>query len=414
MDQVIIGGYFDLLDSLDTEYNSLSGGFAWTSVEANRNQLISTDGVIKNFRGKLSAAPGVGNKYTFTLMLNGAPTALTFDITDDNIIGSDMVHEVDVAGGNTVSIQCVPDSNPTSSYATWTSTFKGDTAKESLILGGSYIPLSKTAIEYIQLATSACSPSVNEDYMYQVCPTAGTLKNFFVKLSADPGAGGDAYRLTVRKGLPMGDTALTVTITEPNTTGSDLVNTVDVAAGDVFTVKVEPLNEPDVAPAAYWGVTFEADVDGESIILGGTSDDLHNSTTEFNILQPGLYNSLWDDAEIKRYQLGQVCTVKKLYIVLSGPPGAGKAYTFTVRIAGANSNVVAVVADAATTGNSGVLEDTVANDEYMDLQVVPTSVPTIKDAYWGLVCYIEPPAPPAGGMGAKPPIMELLLAGVID
>ncbi len=63
-----------------------------------------TDGLIKNLRVKLNDSPGVGKKYTFTLTLNGAPTALTLDIAGLDTSGSDMVHEIDVTGGDTIGV----------------------------------------------------------------------------------------------------------------------------------------------------------------------------------------------------------------------------------------------------------------------------------------------------------------------
>ena len=224
----------------------------------------------------------------------------------------------------------------------------------------------------------------------QVVPTSGTIKNFWVSLSSDPGTAPDAYRLTLRKGLPMADTALVVTIVANDKTGNDLVNTVAVVAGDVLTIKIEPLNSPSSVPRTAWGMTFVADIDGESIVLGGSHNNLPQVTTEHNLLTSREENT-WTFTESLRYQLGQDCTLKKLHFLLTGSPGAGNKYDFTLRVAGAGGTVVTTIADAATTGNSGALEDTVADGEYVNLRVVPTSSPTIRDAYWGFVCYIIPP-----------------------
>ncbi|GAG98585.1 unnamed protein product, partial [marine sediment metagenome] len=103
---------------------------------------------------------------------------------------------------------------------------------------------------------------------------------------------------------------------------------------------------------------------------------------------PGQDLQAWAADETTFYQLGQVCTLKKFYVLLAGSPGAGNKYDFTIRLAGAGSNVVTTIAGDDTTGNSGALEDTVALDEYVSLEVVPDDTPTIRDAYWGLVCFI--------------------------
>ena len=387
MEQVIFGGWWDFLSATDTEYNSLNGGTLWADLETYYCKLVSTDGVIKNLRAKLSGTPGAGTKYTFTLMLNGNPTALTFDIADTDTTGGDMINEVVVTGGDTVSIRCVPTGPPTARYCTWTSVFKGDTAKESLMLGGSWDAVSKTATEYGQVYGAHTVYSATENNYRQVVPTAGTIKNFYVKLSEDPGVDPDAYRFTVRLNGATVAQSLIVTITADDTTGNDLAHNLAVVAGDILTLMIEPLNAPLSTVYAVWGMTFVADIDGESIVLGGSDDDLHAATTEYYVLT-SYEGGAWTSIESQRYQLGQICTLKKLYILLSDAPGAGTSYTFTVRIGGADSNVVAVVAGAATTGNSAALEDTVANDDYVNLQVAPSGAPTVRDAYWGLVCYI--------------------------
>ena len=399
MEQVIFGGYYNTLDPTTTEYNSLVGGYSWESVEAYFTKLVSTDGVIKNLRVKLNDSPGAGKKYTFTLMINGNPSALTLEIADAATSGADTTHEIDVVAGDTAYLRCAPTGTPTARYATWTSMFEGDTAKESLIMGGSISSLSSTSTEYAQVMGAHTGYTTNENNFRQVVPTAGTIKNLYVKLTADPGTSPDAYRFTLRKG--GASQTLTVTITADNTTGNDTVHEVAVVAGDILTLMIEPLNTPSATPAAYWGMTFVADTDGESIILGGSVQSLSASATWYNYFT-GHEGNLWIATEAEHYQLGQLCTLKKLYVLLSAAPGAGKSYTFTVRIAVADSNVVATVADAATTGNSGALEDTVVNDDYVDLESTPAGTPAAAAAYWGLVSYRAPPVgAKSANMGSK-------------
>lgn len=412
MKQVLFGGYYSLTDDTDTEYNSVIGGRSWTPTEFGRLKLVSTDGKIKNLRVKLNGSPGVGKHYDFTLMVNGNPTALTLEIADAATSGSNMVNEIDVAPSDYISIQIDPDNTPTTVIATWTFIFEGDTVKESLIMGGTSSTLHNIDTEYCTVMTGFTNYSVVEDEKRQVVPTAGTIKDFYVKLNEDPGTAPDAYRFTVRLNGATVAQSLIVTITAENTTGSDLVHNLAVVAGDVLTMMVEPLNGPSATPQAVWGMTFVADIDGESIVIGGTSDDLDNTLTECASLI--FYEvDIWTVTELLRNQLGQSCTLKKLHMLLSAAPGDGKSYTFTVRIAGANSNVVAVVADAATTGNSGALEDTVATDDYVNLQVVPAGTPDVVDAYWGLVSVYVPPPPytpenKSANMGAK-----MVAAGLI-
>ena len=389
MEQVIFGGFnTDALDPNATEYNSLAGGNLWSADETGHYQLVSTDGVIKWLRARLFDKPGVGNKYTFTLMLNGNPTALTFDIIDNEIFGSNMVDEVAVTGGDYVYLRCVPFSVPSARTATWTCVFKGDNPRESLILGRSPDDTNPAATEYAQVMGSETIYSNVENDFRQIVPTAGTIKNFYVKLSEDPGTDPDAYRLTLRKG--GASQTLTVTITADATTGNDLVNSFTVAAGDVFTLMIEPLNVPTATPKVAWGMTFAPDINGESIVLGGAKDDLHGAATEYNRLL-GAENSLWGN-ENQRYQLGQVCIVKKLHVLLTAAPGGATSRLFVIRkgLVPIDSNVQVLIAGADTTGDSGALQDTIALNERTAFRHTPVGAVVAADAYWGFVCYIAP------------------------
>ena len=385
MEQVIFGGNYNLLHNTDTEYNSLVGGRSWNATENIMHKMVSTDGVIKNLRVRLNASPGGTDKYTFTLMLNGAPTALTLDIIGAATTGSDMVNEITVTGGDYVCLRCVPTDTPTARYATWTSVFEGDTANESLILGGSASNLTTTVTEYGQVMGANTLYSGVENDFRQIVPTAGTIKDLYVKLTQDPGdTGVDGYKFTLRRnGLSQ---TLTVTIMADNTTGNDVVNSFAVVAGQTLTMMVEEIGSCAIGAKAAWGMTFVSTIDGESIVLGGSTDGLDNALTEYHYLTSS-ESELWTINEPTQSQLGQVCTLKKLYITLTAAPGAGNTYTFTIRIAGADSNVVTILTGAAAGGNSGALEDTVANDEYVNLKVVPDDTPNAADAYWGFVVF---------------------------
>lgn len=399
MEQVIIAGR-EMPNTTALRYISLSAGHNWVVIEANERQIISTSGKIKNLRVYMTGSPGAGKHYDFTLMLNGAPTALTVQIADAASSGFNIVNEIDVVAGDSVTIQSDPFNTPTNREVEFTTMFEGATAKESLILGTTNgDALSTTATRYAFIS-GIDAPVAAENDRRQVCPTAGKIKNLFVELSADPGVEGtDAYRFTLRKG-GISQT-LTVLIVANDTTGSDIVNEVAVAAGDLLTMRIDPVETPSVSPNARWGMTFVADIDGESIILGGDDDDLNNAALEYNSLNSNADG--WCAGEWIQ-QLGQKCTLTKLYVKLSAQPGVGNKYTFTIRIAVADSNVVAEVVDNNTTGNSGALSDTVADDDHIILKCVPDSTPNVADAYWGVVSYRAPPSGleiKSAGMAAK-------------
>lgn len=405
MKQVIIGGSGDTASNFSTEYNRLHGGHQWDATETEREQLVSTSGTFTNLRVELDGVVTTG-EYVFTIRVNGASPGggLTTTITSQN--GSDTVNSVSVVAGDRICIEShaeVPF--PELRSVRWTIEFEGDTTNESLLLGGTEDPLSVSAIEYNQLTpTTILQWTTSETRMQQVIPTAGKIKNLYVRLNADPGTDPDRYRFTLRldTGGGLTNTALTLTITADDTTGNNTADEITVAAGDLVTLKVEPLSIPAVNPKALWGMTFVADTDGESLILGGSPNSLHSTATEYLYLTGG---GNWNATEASRIQLGQVCTLKKLYVELENAPGAGNSYTFKTRINTANGNLSVAIADLAKTGNDTGNTDVLSNDDNLSFQSVPVSSPVESEVYWGLVSFIEPSvagiANKSANMGAK-------------
>lgn len=398
MKQVLVGGIYSLLNITTTEYNVVTGAISWVAggIKFQVAQAISTPGKLKNLRVELNDTPGGGSKtYTFTLHRavgtgGWANTALTCTVGSGDTQASDMVNEVAVAAGDVVVIECDPTDSPTSRYVKWSMVFEGDNANESLLLA--VTDTNDGAIRYFR-PMGALGSTGDELFARSVCPTSGTIKNLFVQLHIDPGTAPDAYRFTLRlNGATVGESSI-VTITADNRTGNDTGHNLAVVAGDVLTMMIEPLNVPSAEPWIAVGMTFIADTDGESIILGGSGNGPNTTTTRYNHLL-SYSGDAWETDEFRTYQLAQVCTLKKLYMLLNDSPGSNNKYTFTVRRNGTSpaGGLVVEIADAATTGNDTGNAVALINDDELDLMSVPTSTPTLRQAYWGLVSFIEPPS----------------------
>jgi hypothetical protein len=80
--QVIFAGYPDALNNANaTEYNSIMGGNTWVGGTSTRFQLLPTAGKIKSLYIELDNTVGAADDtYTFTLMYDGAASALTCEI----------------------------------------------------------------------------------------------------------------------------------------------------------------------------------------------------------------------------------------------------------------------------------------------------------------------------------------------
>lgn len=387
MDSVIFSGMYNLLSTGDTEYNMVTGGGGWTTTESSMYQIVSTGGSFKNLRVKLDGGPGGGASYAFTLMQNGSPTSLTCTIADTATTGSDTSNTVNVSAGDYLTIRCVPSGGPAARNAYWTFMFTGSTSKESLIMGGYPDAIAQNATEYNFLTRGYVWTGTEANY-YQIVSTAGTLKNLYVKLQNTPNAD---TTFTLRKN--GADTSLTVTLNS-SATGSDTAHTVSVAAGDKINLKYSTAGTYPATGYAWWGLTFLADTDGESLILGGSEDNLSNVITEFNSFAAA--RNTWNITESYRYRLGQTCTLKNLYLYLSAAPGSGKYYRFTIRQNDADTSLLVTVSDTAQTGSNTSDTVSVSNDDYLGLECTPNGTPTAADAFWGLTCYIAP-----GGTNTK-------------
>jgi hypothetical protein len=398
MKQLIIGGYNNALSNSGTEYSPLGGGYSWSSTATARQQVVSTPGTFSDFAVELSAAPGNGGSYTIALLNVTQSTSLAVTITDPattNINAGTLA----VATGDIVELQSTYADAPSATpSARWSVMFEGDNTKESLILGGGYTNTGADRYAPI-MHGSPGSSSATEAATYQVIPTSGTIKNLFVALNITPGEGiGDAYRYTLMKYTPGsppvgGATSLTVTITKPDTAGSDTSNSVAVAAGDYVCMLIEPLNTPSNTPLSGWGFTFVADTNGESLILGQSSDTPTLGSTEYNYLTTTYCNNAWSGSEY--YQGGQLgITLKKFYAMLSDT--STQDYDLNVRATSASGDtgIAATITAGNTTGNDTVNTYAIGDYDELSISCLATAGGTARMVYWGLVCYIPGITPP--------------------
>jgi len=195
MKQMIIGGYDSW--AYDERYTTVAGGYSWDTVSNNRRQIVTTNGSFSDFYVELTAAPGSGKSYEFTLMKNGSPTALVVTISDSATTGSDTSHNASVVAGDEINIYCDRINTPAGAYAHWSIIFEGDNPCESLILGMSMT--STTIVRYSPISQGApyVIGAAQEDEAYQVIPTNGTIENLYVVLASAVGTG--SYTFTLKK-----------------------------------------------------------------------------------------------------------------------------------------------------------------------------------------------------------------------
>jgi hypothetical protein len=386
MQQVLFGGNNDVLNAADaTEYNIPIGGITWAGIDT-RNLILSTSGKIKNLYVELSSAAGTGadDTYTFTLMYDGGASSLTCAIVQGATSGNDTAHEIDVVAGKLISIQCVSSGSPDlAPAAQWSMIFSGSTAKES-ILGGH---LNTSTTQYVALGQSIAEAGITTELQAaQVCPTAGVITNLYLAMTGGAGTGSWTYNLN-KNGTPQ-TLSCAVTVAAPS--NSDLAHPISVAAGDTISITCTVAGSITTAGRTRFGVTFVADTDGESIVMGSTNAQISSTATSYGrFIHPTANNA----SETVQQEMGQVCVLKKFYVLLNGAPyrtdHALDRYTFTVRNNAGSTAITCAVIDTATTSNDTVNTATLAAGDNIALMCVPNAaIPTQRRVYWGLVCYI--------------------------
>jgi hypothetical protein len=118
-----------------------------------------------------------------------------------------------------------------------------------LIIGGGTgtVTLSKNKTNYVPVFNAGVSEFENENW--QRMPVSGNISNFYVVLDVSPGSG-KSYTFVVRKNGV--DTSITCTISDTNTTGSDLTHSVSFTAGDYISICVIPSAGSPTAALMRW------------------------------------------------------------------------------------------------------------------------------------------------------------------
>ncbi len=388
MQSFIIGGRSNLLSTSNTEYNAIDGGGLWTTLSDNANQLIATPGTLTSLRVEVDTAPGNSGTFTFAVMVNGSPSGLEVAIVDPATSGDD-TDTIAVSAGDDIQLRCIPTDSPDAGAdARWSVGFTSTNSAESNLGFGSTASPSLSVTEFNPVVGGGSwTTSEVIGNNLTVCPTDGTLRDLYVELNDSPGAG-DSFVFTVMKnGSPTG---LVVTIAEAATTGNNTSDTVDVVPGDTLSIECNPDGTPS-ARLPRLGMTFLADIDGESIEMhmqGGVMSASANRYTGIN----GLETS-WDSgfsASDPRYDIvNGACVAKKFVGELVTAPSAGQSFDFTIGDdAAGNTSITFEIADTATTGGDSVNTAVIAADSVLTIECDPTGTPTTSDSSFGLVLFV--------------------------
>lgn len=348
-----------------------------SGTEADVDQIVSASG---NFKNLLFYGPSTdaGESVTATFRVNGVDTGLTCTYSGAGGTNcSDTSNSAAVSPGDMVSIKQTTSGTFSGTVVMWSINFQGSVTAESNYSAGHTDDLNTTATEYNNLHGKSTWTSTEAAKKFLI-PTPGTLKNFYVKLTASPGAS-KSYTFTIMKnGSACG--SLAATVSGAATTANDTSNTCTVVAGDYITVQSVPSGTPSLADANY-GITFLADTDGYFII--NTQVGTNAASSVYNGVNCSSQSgSTSNNARVTKTNS---FTGKDHYVLFDTAPGAGKSYTIDRETA--TDRVT--ISDTNTSGNTTADLSYVQSANY-EVVTAPTGTPSTSNVYSAVAGYNTP------------------------
>lgn len=208
---------------------------------------------------EVSAVPGTGNSRTLTLWVNGGSTSMTVTISGTDVNGTYTGTAVSVSAGDRLDFRHTYSGAPASAVVRWSWVWTPTTTDYTFLASTIDSTQLSTGMKYFPLAGCLSGPTTGFHDLY--LPTAGTIRNLYVRLSTAPGVGRKNRRFVLMKNGVA--SSLVCTISDLNKTGNDTSNTVSVADGDYISIRateVGGLLEPNgFSTYVTIGVVFEPD-----------------------------------------------------------------------------------------------------------------------------------------------------------
>lgn len=373
-----------------------SGLIAFSTTQTDIEQVISHDLTIDRLMVYLATAPGSGKSWEFTLMKNGSATGLTCTISDAATTGQDVSNSVSFSAGDTVSMRSTPSGTPTATGRIQWTARQESSGTQALITGTNNTALGTTT-QFINADHSPVSTGTQVNIQSPI-PCDGTISHMYTILTVAPGVGNSRLTALMVNGSAS---ALSVTISDANTTGNDTSNSVSVSAGDLVSVRSTVTGTPGGSRISV-GMKFTPNNDGDSILLSSSNDNPSTTVTEYK-------SSIADDAwvateSIARQHRFQDATIRSLYIKNVSAPTAGKSFQYDVRKNSADSGLSATVSDADTTANASS-SFSVSDGDLLGMESTPSGTPTTSRVGTGILY--------TGGGGAATVVKDIISMGII-
>lgn len=272
--------------------------------------IVPLAGAFRDLYFVLNRSPGVGSSRTLYFRRNNIDTALSTTISGTDRKSSNVSDVINVNPGDVISHRISVSGTETSSAEsgfhtgiTWVGS-----SKEAIIMGLS--PDVGAAATNLNLMGFGGETNVGK---LQVLPATGTLKNFYGMISDSAGAG-KKRTLTIQ--VNGTNKTLSIDFVGSTTANSDTTNTVSVNSLD--NILVRSISSGSGIPDSHisWGLQFQIENDGDSILMGRHTIGFAGIPTSFQ--QPiGVEQASTDESE----QFG-ICpgefTFRGLYAEVTG------------------------------------------------------------------------------------------------
>ena len=355
---------------------NLDGTWAASGSFDLRQSVVTAPFEMDGLSMTLSVAPGVGITRTFTVMKNNVATGITQSFANTTTTTANTT-KVSFGIGDKIHIQATVTGGTAAAAGTVDgyTTFIG---RDQQILAGNSTNMDGVNTTFLSMQGGiAHAQATTAPIVYAVMPCAGTFSMLHAMTPAGGPGAGESYQINLY--VNGANSALQCSISGTAIVGTDYVNEVTVAAGDLVCIRAEPIiNVLVQARALTYSMRFAPAEFGKSVLLYGSSGAL--STTAARYINPyGQGNAAPATTETTAdVDLPAGVTLDALYVDFTTAPdnGAGTdTYTVRTRINAANNGPVAVVSETATTANDSTNSTVSAAGDMLSVSATPANTP---------------------------------------
>ncbi len=240
---------------------------------------------------------------------------------------------------------------------------------------------STSAVRFIGLEGHSTMQSSSAN-VRSLLSEPSTIANLCVNLSTAPGAGKSIVVTLYKNGASTG---LSVTLADTDVSKQDLVpgDGVSATATDLFYWRVEPVGGTIAATTAFLSFTTDTGSSSAKIAVSGGNITLPTSGTNYFAPYGGAASSTEGNSCVV---VPHAFTLDYFYGALSGSPGVGKSYAFTVYKNGTSTGVTFTISDSAVDNSDTTHSASFVQGDTISVEVVSTGTPTTRIPGWSFRC----------------------------